>query len=50
MFVIITLCCGFPINGTALGFIDGADEGVNVQKTVVELSLNVYACEALSLP
>ena len=37
----ITCCVGLPINGVAFGFIDGADEGVNVQNTLVELSLKV---------
>jgi hypothetical protein len=38
------------MNGIALGFIDGADEGETVQKTLVELSLNVYATDAFEFP
>tara|TARA_B100000497_G_C7640074_1_gene384776 strand:+ start:1269 stop:1385 length:117 start_codon:yes stop_codon:yes gene_type:complete len=38
------------MKGTAFGFIDGAEDGVKVQKIDVELSLNVNAGEALELP
>ena len=38
------------MKGIAFGLIEGAEEGDTVQNTLVELSLNVYACDALELP